>query len=243
MYYLNSGLTPLSWIHKHVTLMSNSKLKTFLSLCCSSLRLLFSPLSFSRSRQGSLAPSSRPCWTRCCMLMITRKRTPPKNQPTWYSFYNTGADGTWLGEYACTYSVTVVRSSLSLRFCSSRWTSFSRSCNRVVSRQTSNSRVFSWSWSACCSASRSWYTAVMFHDIQSNNINDSKSWWNLFLPVCSGSGSPPRWAGPPGNAPESRYAAGFLSSAQTPSGTFSSGCWCVYLDCGSTQNINIPQLK
>lgn len=137
---------------------SNRQIKTFLSLCCSSLRLLFSPLSFSRSRQGSLAPSSRPCWTRCCMLIVTRKRTPPKiNQhDTVFIILVQMQHGC---ENILAYSVTVVRSSLSLRFCSSRWMSFSRSCNRVVSRQTSNSRVFSWSWTACCSASRSWYTA------------------------------------------------------------------------------------
>lgn len=45
-----------------------------------------------------------------------------------------------------------------------------------------------------------------------------------FSRVCSGSGSPPGWADRLGNAPESQYAAGFLSSAQIPSGTSSSGC-------------------
>lgn len=47
--------------------------QTFLSLCTSSLREPFSPLSFSRSRHGSLAPSSRPCCTRCCMLSMSQK--------------------------------------------------------------------------------------------------------------------------------------------------------------------------
>lgn len=46
--------------------------QTFLSLCCSSLKALFSPRSFSTSREGSLAPSSRPCCTRCCILMKTK---------------------------------------------------------------------------------------------------------------------------------------------------------------------------
>lgn len=57
----------------------------------------------------------------------------------------------------CAYSVMVVSRSLSLRFCSSSCVSFSRSCERVVSTQTSISRTFSWSSAACCSASRSWW--------------------------------------------------------------------------------------
>lgn len=65
-------------------------------------------------------------------------------------------DGALLSDCVCAYSVMVVSRSLSLRFCSSRCVSFSRSCERVVSRQTSNSRTFSWSWATCCSASRSW---------------------------------------------------------------------------------------
>lgn len=48
--------------------------QTFLSLCISSLKVPFSPLSFSRSRHGSLAPSSRPCCTRCCMLTGSQKQ-------------------------------------------------------------------------------------------------------------------------------------------------------------------------
>lgn len=56
----------------------------------------------------------------------------------------------------CAYSVMVVSRSLSLRFWSSRCASFSCSCERVVSRQTSNSCTLSWSWATCCSASRSW---------------------------------------------------------------------------------------
>lgn len=55
----------------------------------------------------------------------------------------------------------------------------------------------------------------------------------LLWPAYSASGSPLRWAGRPGTAPESRCAAGFLSSALLPSDTFSLGCWCVCLDCVS----------
>ena len=139
------------------------------------------------------------------------------------------------------YSVMVVSRSLSLRFWSSRCASFSRSCERVVSRQTSNSCTFSWSWATCCSASRSWCkTTTTKKTSKFNYLNQRRcskigrnGWTKWFLPACSGPGSPPRWAGQLDSAPESRYAAGSLSSVQIPSDTSSLGCWCACLDCGS----------
>lgn len=139
----------------------------------------------------------------------------------------------------CTYSVMVVRRSLSLRFCSSSCASFSFSCERVASRQPSSSFAFSWSLAASSSASWSWY-CILAHLIVCTygpkyNFRERNEAVKPFWPVCSDSGSPPVWAGLLGIAPESRCAAGFPSSARFLSDTSSSGCWCVCLGCGSAK--------
>lgn len=153
----------LKWLLPHTLFNKHTHgcclAQTFLSLCCSSLKELFSPRSFSKSKQGSLAPSSRPCCTRCCMLeeedskrkhiyiLLHRKRI---QTPT---------------EGCVLYSVMVVSRSLSLRFWSSSCASLSWSCERVVSRVASSSFTVSCSWATCCSDPKSWnkeHTDFMF---------------------------------------------------------------------------------
>lgn len=138
MYELSSGLMPVEWIGQRVTtdllqpllffsqavVLSSQPFQVQAGQPGSILQALLNPLLHADGDVKSHKVNQRgPAF---------RTLSPP-------------CGGTTADEYARTHSVTVVRSSLSLRFCSSRYASFSRRCKRAVSRPTSNSCVFSWS--------------------------------------------------------------------------------------------------